>query len=163
MQWLPLCFCCDFVCSREKLSVGLVLTSKTMNIDPTPARVGRARGGAQGEGRGGSRRPREELQTLDVCSRSPSNHVPSSLQPTSAGLQKRTPTLQRSICTPTSLLSRAVHRRFPLSPPTASVLTSAPRTRMLGGSLCGRNWTRTEGAGQTRLLPGSRHPPPHGR
>lgn len=34
---------------------------------------------------------------------------------------------------------------------------------MLGGSLCGRNWTRTEGAGEMRLLPGSRHPPPHGR
>lgn len=88
--------------------------------------------------------------------------MPSSLQPTLAGLQKRTPTLQRSICTPTSRLSRAVHRCLPLSPPTASVPTSAPRTRMLGGSLCGRNWTRTEGAGETRLLPGSRHPPPHG-
>lgn len=68
--------CCDFVHSREKLNVGLVLTSKNMNIDPIPARGGWGLWGRQGEEKGGSCRPREELQTLDVCSRSPSNHVP---------------------------------------------------------------------------------------
>ncbi|XP_014404077.1 PREDICTED: lysophosphatidylcholine acyltransferase 1 isoform X1 [Myotis brandtii] len=109
--------------------------------------------------------PREYVVALSVVCRPAQtlDTIQLAFKPTSAGLQKRTPTLQRSICTPTSRLSRAVHRRLPLSPPTASVLTSAPRTRMLGGSLCGRNWTRTEGAGETRLLPGSRHPPPHGR
>lgn len=154
---MPLCFCCDFVHSREKLSVGLVLTSKAINIDPLHCQ----RGGWRSRGKKG--RPREELQSLDVCSQSHSNHVPLSLQLTSADLQKPTPTLQRNICTLISRLPRAMHRCFLLSPPTASVLTSAPRTRMLGRSLCGRNWTRTEGAGETRLLPGSRHPPPHGR
>lgn len=75
--------------------------------------------------------------------------APSSLQPTSAGLQKHSPTSPRSTCTPTGRPWRAARSRPPLPPPTASVPTSVPRPRTRGASGLGKNWTRTEGAGET--------------
>lgn len=66
------------------------------------------------------------------------------MQPTSPGLWTRTPTSQRSICTPTRRDTRTAHRPRPGQPPTASVPTSALTARASGGSLVARNWTRTE-------------------
>lgn len=79
----------------------------------------------------------------------PVTPAPFSVQPTSAGLQKHSPTSPRSTCTPTGRPRRAAHSRPPLPPPTASVQTSVPRPRTRGASDLGRNWTRTGGAGET--------------